>query len=103
MLLNQLLFIALLIAASALFSLSEISLAASRKIKLRLLADAGQNAGRLGVKLLQPCDCGGGIRKKLRFGGVGRQDRQGFVVHCGIFQNLIGHLRPKSGASQGKS
>ncbi|MBN8442850.1 MAG: HlyC/CorC family transporter [Thauera sp.] len=41
MLFNQLLVIALLIAVSAFFSLSEISLAASRKIKLRVLADDG--------------------------------------------------------------
>lgn len=41
MLLNQLFVIALLIAVSAFFSLSEISLAASRKIKLRVLADDG--------------------------------------------------------------
>ncbi|ATE61045.1 polyamine export protein PaeA [Thauera sinica] len=42
MLLNQLFAIALLIAVSAFFSLAEISLAASRKIKLRQLADEGR-------------------------------------------------------------
>jgi CBS domain containing-hemolysin-like protein len=45
---NQLIVIALLIAVSAFFSLSEISLAASRKIKLRQLADGGDvNAQRV--------------------------------------------------------
>src|SRR5476649_2791466 len=39
--LNSILLILLLIAISAFFSLSEISLAASRKIKLKLLADEG--------------------------------------------------------------
>ena len=39
--LNSILLILLLIAVSAFFSLSEISLAASRKIKLKLLADDG--------------------------------------------------------------
>nr|WP_211168918.1 hemolysin family protein [Aromatoleum toluvorans] len=38
---NQLLIIAVLIALSAFFSISEISLAAARKIKLRLMADSG--------------------------------------------------------------
>ena len=48
MLLNQLFVIALLIAVSAFFSLSEISLAASRKIKLRVLADDGnEHAARV--------------------------------------------------------
>lgn len=48
MLFNQLIVIALLIAVSAFFSLSEISLAASRKIKLRQLADGGDvNAQRV--------------------------------------------------------
>lgn len=48
MLVNQLIVIALLIAVSAFFSLSEISLAASRKIKLRQLADGGDvNAQRV--------------------------------------------------------
>ncbi|MCX2958909.1 MAG: HlyC/CorC family transporter, partial [Serratia symbiotica] len=37
--LNSILLILLLIAVSAFFSLSEISLAASRKIKLKLMAD----------------------------------------------------------------
>ena len=36
--------ILLLILVSAFFSISEISLAASRKVKLRLLADAGEAA-----------------------------------------------------------
>ncbi|RXS77821.1 DUF21 domain-containing protein, partial [Geobacillus sp. PK12] len=39
--LNSLLLIFFLIAISAFFSLSEISLAASRKIKLKLMADEG--------------------------------------------------------------
>lgn len=48
MLLNQLLLILLLIAVSAFFSMSEISLAASRKIKLRLMAEGGHgNAQRV--------------------------------------------------------
>ncbi|TAH40784.1 MAG: HlyC/CorC family transporter [Betaproteobacteria bacterium] len=48
MLLNQLFAIALLIAVSAFFSLAEISLAASRKIKLRVLADEGnEHAARV--------------------------------------------------------
>jgi len=47
-LLNQLFAIALLIAVSAFFSLAEISLAASRKIKLRVLADEGnEHAARV--------------------------------------------------------
>ncbi|WP_075182733.1 hemolysin family protein [Pantoea sp. 1.19] len=46
--LDSLLVILLLIAVSAFFSLSEISLAASRKIKLKLLADEGNiNAERI--------------------------------------------------------
>jgi len=40
--LNELFIILLLIAVSAFFSMSEISLAASRKIKLRLMAEGGQ-------------------------------------------------------------
>ena len=45
---NELLVILLLIAASAFFSMSEISLAASRKIKLRLMAEGGHiNAQRV--------------------------------------------------------
>ena len=45
---NELLVIVLLIAASAFFSMSEISLAASRKIKLRLMAEGGHiNAQRV--------------------------------------------------------
>ena len=48
MLLDQLFIILLLIAVSAFFSMSEISLAASRKIKLRLMAEGGQpNAQRV--------------------------------------------------------
>jgi CBS domain containing-hemolysin-like protein len=39
--LQELLFIALLIAASAFFSAAEISLAASRRLRLRQLADDG--------------------------------------------------------------
>ncbi|MGL4468451.1 MAG: CNNM domain-containing protein, partial [Plesiomonas shigelloides] len=39
--LENILAIALLIAASAFFSISEISLAASRKIKLKVMADEG--------------------------------------------------------------
>lgn len=49
---NQLLVIALLIALSAFFSISEISLAAARKIKLRLMADDGV-AGAARVLALQ--------------------------------------------------
>ncbi|NMG64624.1 DUF21 domain-containing protein [Azoarcus indigens] len=49
---NNLLLILLLIAVSAFFSLSEISLAASRKIKLRLMADGG-HAGAARVLQLQ--------------------------------------------------
>ncbi|TCV99017.1 hemolysin family protein [Biostraticola tofi] len=46
--LNSILLILLLIAVSAFFSISEISLAASRKIKLKLLADEGNiNAQRV--------------------------------------------------------
>lgn len=46
--LNSLLLIIFLIAVSAFFSVSEISLAASRKIKLKLMADEGnQNAARV--------------------------------------------------------
>ena len=46
--LNSILVILCLIAVSAFFSLSEISLAASRKIKLKLLADDGNiNAQRI--------------------------------------------------------
>ena len=45
---NELFIILLLIAVSAFFSMSEISLAASRKIKLRLMAEGGQvNAQRV--------------------------------------------------------
>ena len=45
---NELFVIVLLIAVSAFFSMSEISLAASRKIKLRLMAEGGQvNAQRV--------------------------------------------------------
>ncbi|AVR89679.1 hemolysin family protein [Thauera aromatica] len=48
MLLDNLLIILALIAASAFFSMSEISLAASRKIKLRLMAEGGHvNAQRV--------------------------------------------------------
>ncbi|AWI77691.1 hypothetical protein CEW83_12835 [Parazoarcus communis] len=51
-LLNNIFVISLLIAISAFFSISEISLAAARKIKLRLMADGGDpNAQR--VLLLQ--------------------------------------------------
>ncbi|WP_168735348.1 hemolysin family protein [Pseudothauera rhizosphaerae] len=47
-LLNHLLLIFLLIAVSAFFSLSEISLAAARKVRLRQLAEAGEaNARRV--------------------------------------------------------
>jgi CBS domain containing-hemolysin-like protein len=46
--LNSILVILCLIAVSAFFSISEISLAASRKIKLKLLADEGNiNATRI--------------------------------------------------------
>ncbi|HBV40260.1 MAG TPA: hypothetical protein DEF05_11405, partial [Erwinia sp.] len=46
--LDSLLVILMLIAISSFFSLSEISLAASRKIKLKLLADDGNiNAQRV--------------------------------------------------------
>ena len=46
--LNSILVILCLIAVSAFFSISEISLAASRKIKLKLLADEGNiNASRI--------------------------------------------------------
>lgn len=46
--LNSILLILFLIAVSAFFSLSEISLAASRKIKLKLMADEGNvNAARV--------------------------------------------------------
>ncbi len=46
--LDSLLVIVLLIAISSFFSLSEISLAAARKIKLKLLADEGNiNAQRV--------------------------------------------------------
>ena len=46
--LNSILVILCLIAVSAFFSISEISLAASRKIKLKLLADEGNvNAQRV--------------------------------------------------------
>lgn len=46
--LNSILLILLLIAVSAFFSLSEISLAASRKIKLKLMADEGNiNASKV--------------------------------------------------------
>ena len=46
--LNSILVILFLIAVSAFFSISEISLAASRKIKLKLLADEGNvNAQRV--------------------------------------------------------
>ena len=46
--LNSILLILLLISVSAFFSISEISLAASRKIKLKLLADEGNlNAQRV--------------------------------------------------------
>lgn len=49
--LNSILLIIFLIAASAFFSISEISLAASRKIKLKLMADEGNiNAARV-IKL----------------------------------------------------
>lgn len=48
----NLFFILLLILVSAFFSISEISLAASRKVKLRLLADAGEAAAER-VLLLQ--------------------------------------------------
>ena len=46
MLLDQLLLILLLIAVSAFLSMSEISLAASRKVKLRLLAEGGDAKAR---------------------------------------------------------
>lgn len=46
--LNSLLQIVLLIAVSAFFSVSEIALAASRKIKLKMMADEGNiNAQRV--------------------------------------------------------
>ena len=46
--LNSILLILFLIAVSAFFSLSEISLAASRKIKLKLMADEGNvNAAKV--------------------------------------------------------
>ncbi|WP_317474277.1 CNNM domain-containing protein, partial [Cronobacter sakazakii] len=46
--LNSILLILCLIGVSSFFSLSEISLAASRKIKLKLLADDGNiNAQRV--------------------------------------------------------
>ena len=46
MVLDNLFLIALLIAASAFFSLAEISLAASRKMRLRVLADEGHDNAR---------------------------------------------------------
>ncbi|MGY2269631.1 CNNM domain-containing protein, partial [Pseudomonas sp. SDO5561_S422] len=50
--LNSILVILCLIAVSAFFSISEISLAASRKIKLKLLADDGNlNAQRVQTDL----------------------------------------------------
>ncbi len=49
---NQIFVIALLIASSAFFSISEISLAASRKVKLRLMAQQG-NAAAERVLVLQ--------------------------------------------------
>ncbi|ACS84630.1 hemolysin family protein [Musicola paradisiaca] len=49
--LNSLLVILFLIAISAFFSLSEISLAASRKIKLKLMADEGDLNAALVLKL----------------------------------------------------
>ncbi|MDX9836583.1 MAG: CNNM domain-containing protein, partial [Azoarcus sp.] len=51
-LLNNIFVIFLLIAVSAFFSISEISLAAARKIKLRLMADSG-DADAQRVLLLQ--------------------------------------------------
>lgn len=52
MLLHQLLIILLLVAVSAFLSISEIALAASRKIKLRLMAEGG-HAGAQRVLALQ--------------------------------------------------
>ncbi len=49
--LNSILLILFLIAVSAFFSLSEISLAASRKIKLKLLADEGDTNALRVLKL----------------------------------------------------
>ena len=48
--LNSILVILCLIAVSAFFSISEISLAASRKIKLKLLADDGTDSVVLPAK-----------------------------------------------------
>ena len=54
--LNSILVILCLIAVSAFFSMSEISLAASRKIKLKLLADEGNiNAQRVLNMQENPC------------------------------------------------
>lgn len=49
--LNSILIILILIALSAFFSISEISLAASRKIKLKLLADEGNINARHVLKI----------------------------------------------------
>ncbi len=48
---NSLLIIIFLIAISAFFSLSEISLAASRKIKLKVMADEGDKRALRVLKL----------------------------------------------------
>ena len=55
--LNSILLILLLIAISAFFSLSEISLAASRKIKLKILADEGNINAKHVLKMQETQDC----------------------------------------------
>ncbi len=83
--LDSLLVILLLIVVSAFFSISEISLAASRKIKLKLLADEGninahphpENAGKPRHVLYRGADWPERRRHSRRYRG-----------RCGVFSGV---------------
>ncbi|MCM8565615.1 hemolysin family protein [Thauera linaloolentis] len=91
MLLDQLFFILLLIAVSAFLSMSEISLAASRKVKLRLMAEGGNvNAQR--VLVLQ--DSPGNFFTVVQIGLNAVSILGGIVGEQALSPHVEGFLRP---------
>ncbi len=97
--LNSILVILCLIAVSAFFSMSEISLAASRKIKLKLLADEGNiNAQRV----LNMQENPGmfftvvqiGLNAVAILGGiVGEVENQAHVADLSVYGLEAGHIK----------
>ena len=91
MLFDQLLLILLLIVVSAFFSMSEISLAASRKIKLRLMAEGG-DANALRVLALQ--DSPGNFFTVVQIGLNAVAILGGIVGEQALSPHVVELLRP---------